>query len=62
MDKMTEFKKSKLLAEKISCFIGLVDDNLSVITFAQAIARVIEDDYGQHNAEKFLNELNKKLS
>lgn len=53
--------KAKRLAEKIVEEINKIDDSLSVKTLANAIAIVINDEYGNHNAEPFLNQLKTKI-
>ena len=58
---LTEYMKAKLLAEKIVEEINIIDDSLSVKTLANAIAIVINDEYGNHNAESFLNQLKTKI-
>ena len=58
---LTEYMKAKLLAEKIVAEINIIDDSLSVKTLANAIAIVINDEYGNHNAESFLNQLKTKI-
>lgn len=58
---LTEYMKAKLLAEKIVEEINKIDDSMSVKTLANAIAIVINDEYGNHNAEPFLNQLKTKI-
>ena len=58
---MTEYQKAKILSEKIVDEINKIDDSMSVKTLANAIAIVINDEYGNHNAEAFLNQLKTKI-
>jgi len=53
--------KAKILSEKIVDEINKIDDSMSVKTLANAIAIVINDEYGNHNAEAFLNQLKTKI-
>lgn len=39
-----------------------IEDNTSYKDFASAVADILKKNYGQHNFEPFLNELNKQLS
>lgn len=54
--------ESKQLANMISDSISQVDDSLSYKDFAQAVASVLIDNYGEHNYEPFINELRKSLT
>jgi hypothetical protein len=38
-----------------------IKENTSYKELAEKIANIIKDDYGTHNIEPFLKELNKKL-
>ena len=53
--------ESKQLANMISDSITQVDDSLSYKDFAQAVAIVLIDNYGEHNYEPFINELKNSL-
>ena len=53
--------ESKQLANMISDSITQVDDSLSYKDFAQAVAIVLIDNYGEHNYEPFISELKNNL-
>ena len=38
-----------------------IDDSMSYVDFAHAVAKVLKDEYGKHNYIPFINELKKKL-
>jgi hypothetical protein len=58
---LNESSDSEKLAPKISKAITDIDDSMSYVDFAQAVAQVLKDDYGTHNYEGFINELKKHL-
>lgn len=55
------FESFSKLAPKISKAIIEIDDSMSYVDFAQAVAQVLKDDYGKHNYEGFITELKKNL-
>jgi hypothetical protein len=60
-ENLSESADSQKLAPKISKAIIEIDDSMSYVDFAQAVAQVLRDDYGKHNYEGFINELKKNL-
>lgn len=60
-DYLNESRDSEKLAPKISKAISEVDDSMSYVDFAQAVAQVLIDDYGKHNFDGFFSELKKAL-
>ena len=50
------------LVIEINLAIEKVDKSLSCEDFAKAIAIILEDNYGQHNYNKFLKTLNNKIN
>ena len=51
-----------LLVNEINLAIEKIDESLSCEDFAKAIAIILEDNYGQHNYNKFLKTLNNKIN
>lgn len=60
-ENLSESADSQKLAPKISNAIIEIDDSMSYVDFAQAVAQVLKDDYGKHNYEGFIAELKKNL-
>jgi len=58
---LIEQTQADQLAPKINAAITSIDDSMSYVDFAQAVAKVLKDEYGTHNFEPFLQELNKQL-
>lgn len=54
--------KSEQLSEDILSSIIRIDDEMPYQDFAIAVARVLEDSYGTHLYERFINELKNQLS
>jgi hypothetical protein len=61
VDTLSEGADSQKLAPKISKAIIEIDDSMSYVDFAQAVAQVLVDDYGKQNYEGFITELKKNL-
>jgi hypothetical protein len=61
VDTLSESADSQKLAPKISKAIIEIDDSMSYVDFAQAVAQVLVDDYGKQNYEGFITELKKNL-
>jgi 2'-5' RNA ligase len=59
---INESIESQKLAPKISKAISEIDDSMSYVDFAAAVAQVLKDDYGKHNYENFLKELKRYLN
>lgn len=54
--------KSNELAKRINDSIISIDDSMSYKDFAQAVAKVIIDEYGQHLFTPFLNHIKNEFS
>lgn len=53
----SEAKEVSELATKINNAITGIDDSMSYTYFAQAVAKVVRDEYGSHLYGKFAKEL-----
>jgi hypothetical protein len=60
-DMIKESAQSDKLASEINRAITKIDDSMSYVDFAHAVAKVLRDEYGSHNYTPFINELRKKL-
>jgi hypothetical protein len=60
-DMIKESAQSDKLASDINRAITKIDDSMSYVDFAHAVAKVLRDEYGSHNYTPFINELRKKL-
>tara|TARA_R110000868_G_scaffold29601_2_gene110130 strand:- start:503 stop:727 length:225 start_codon:yes stop_codon:yes gene_type:complete len=49
------------LARKIDVAITSIDDSMSYKEFAEAVAIVLKEQYGEHNFEAFMNHLSTNL-
>lgn len=58
---INESKESEQLASKIDQAIVSIDDSMSYIDLAHAVAKVIRDEYGSHLYVPFIQELKKQL-
>ena len=58
---LNEASTSDKVADGISKAINKVDDSLSYADFAQAVGKILKDDYGTHNYEPFMKVLHKEL-
>lgn len=56
-----ESKESDALAKAIDKAMIKIDDSMSYKDFAQAVAKILVEEYGSHNYEPFLTELKKNL-
>jgi predicted DsbA family dithiol-disulfide isomerase len=52
---------AKELANKINSSINEIDESMSYNDFADAIAIVLQEQYGKHNFSSFLERLQSKL-
>ena len=52
---------AKELANKINSSINEIDESMSYNDFADAIAIVLQEQYGKHNFSSFLKRLQSKL-
>ena len=52
---------AKELANKINSSINEIDESMSYNDFADAIAIVLQEQYGEHNFSSFLERLQSKL-
>jgi hypothetical protein len=53
---------SRKLTSLISQAIDQVNPDLSYKDFAKAVALILREEYGQHNFNLFIKELNKELN
>jgi len=60
-DILKESKESDKLANGINKAIVKIDDNMSYTDFALAVAKILKDEYGEHNFEPFTKVLHKEL-
>ena len=58
---LKESSQSDKLASEINRSISKIDDSMSYIDLAQAVAKILKDEYGSHNYEPFMKELRKAL-
>ena len=56
-----ESSQSDKLASEINRSISKIDDSMSYIDLAQAVAKILKNEYGSHNYEPFMKELRKAL-
>ena len=61
LSNMNESKQSDELAIAINAAIEKIDDSMSYVDFAQAVGKVIRDEYGTHLYKEFKKEINKSL-
>ena len=61
LSNMDESKQSDELAIAINSAIVDIDDSMSYVDFAQAVGKVIRDEYGTHLYKEFKKEINKSL-
>ena len=52
--------QSKLLAEEISKAIDKIDPELDYREFADAVAMIIKQEYGEHLLDRFVDEVHSK--
>jgi len=60
-DMIKESSQSDKLASEINRSISKIDDSMSYIDLAQAVAKILKNEYGSHNYEPFMKELRKAL-
>jgi len=53
--------QSKDLARKIDVAITSIDESMSYKEFAEAVAIVLKEQYGEHNFKPFINHLSSNL-
>lgn len=58
---LTESEASEKLAVEIDNAIIKIDDSMSYTDFAAAVAKVLEESYGTHNYEPFIEALKNEL-
>ena len=56
-----ESSQSDQLAKAIAVAIDQIDDSMSYQDFADAVAKVIKDDYGRHLYDRFVQRLQSRL-
>ena len=60
-DYVVESKESDALAKEIDKAMIKIDDSMSYKDFAEAVATILRDEYGQHNYKGFIEELKNNL-
>ena len=60
-DMIKESTQSDKLASEINRAISRIDDSMSYVDFAHAVAKILKNEYGSHNYEPFMKELRKAL-
>ena len=60
-DMVNESKDSDKLSKEILKSIEKIDDSMSYKDFALAVAKILKDEYGQHNYDGFMEVLHKEL-
>lgn len=58
---LMESKESDLLAKEIDKAMIKINDSMSYKDFAEAVATILRDEYGQHNYKGFIEELKNNL-
>ena len=56
-----ESKESDSLSKDMLSSIEKIDDNMSYTDFALAVAKILKEQYGKHNYEKFMKVLHKEI-
>jgi hypothetical protein len=59
--KIDESKESDKLATEINKSMLKIDDSMSYEDFALSIAKILKDEYGEHNYDPFMKVLHKEL-
>jgi len=52
---VNESTESDKLSKEINKSILKIDDSMSYVDFAHAVAKVLKDEYGKHNYIPFIN-------
>jgi hypothetical protein len=60
-DFLSESKSSDKLASEINKSMIKIDDSMSYTDFATAVAKILVDEYGEHNYEPFMKVLHNEL-
>jgi hypothetical protein len=58
---VNESAQSDKLSTEINKAMVKIDDSMSYVDFASAVAKVLRDEYGSHNYEPFMEVLHKEL-
>ena len=58
---INESSDSDKLSRAIDTEIGKIDDSMSYVDFAHAVAKTLKDSYGKHLYKKFIVELQREL-
>jgi hypothetical protein len=58
---LSESKSSDKLAAEINKSIVKIDDSMSYTDFAIAVAKILVDEYGEHNYAPFMKVLHNEL-
>ena len=59
---LKESTQSDELSKEIDKSILKIDDNMSYVDFAHAVADILKSEYGSHLYDKFIDELKGKIS
>ena len=58
---LKESAQSDELSKEIDKSISKIDDNMSYVDFAHAVANILKSEYGSHLYGKFIDELKSKM-
>ena len=58
---LKESAQSDELSKEIDKSISKIDDNMSYVDFAHAVANILKSEYGSHLYDKFIDELKSKI-
>ena len=58
---LKESAQSDELSKEIDKSISNIDDSMSYVDFAHAVANILKSEYGSHLYDKFIDELKSKI-
>ena len=58
---LKESAQSDELSKEIDKSMLKIDDNMSYVDFAHAVANILKSEYGSHLYDKFIDELKSKI-
>ena len=58
---LNESEQSDELSKEIDKSMLKIDDNMSYVDFAHAVANILKSEYGSHLYDKFIDELKSKM-
>ena len=58
---LKESAQSDELSKEIDKSISKIDNNMSYVDFAHAVANILKSEYGSHLYDKFIDELKSKM-